>query len=134
MIDHLPGVFGLFAAISVAVERVVELLKGFIPPLASSWTKHENFRRVMIQVISVVVGAIIASQIKGQLESTLHVSTVSWGVCLLVGLMASGGSGLWNHALDIVRAVKVNKELVAAEAMPTGPSKTDAQAAAASKA
>jgi len=134
MIDNLSSVFALFAAISVAVERVVELIKGFLPFLGNSWTKYENFRRALIQVITVAVGAIIASQIKGQLASTFHVSTVSFGVCVLVGLTASGGSGLWNHALDIVRATKVSKELSVAAAMPAGQDKVDALAAATSKA
>ena len=136
MINHLPSVFGLFAAISVAVERVVELIKGFIPQLATPWTKHEDFRRALIQLISVIVGTIIASQTKGQLASafSVDISKVTWEIWLLVGLAASGGSGLWNHALDIVRALKVNQELDVANSMAAGQSKTDAQAVAALKA
>lgn len=133
MIDNLSSILALFAAMSVAVERVVELIKGFVPFLANPWSQHENIRRALIQLLTVFVGAIVASQMKGQLTNTLHVSAVNWGVYMLVGLVASGGSGLWNHTLDIVRAVKVNKELNAAGAMPD-QQKPKALAAAAAKA
>ncbi len=38
----------------------------------------------------------------------------------LLGLLASGGSGLWNQALDIARATKVSSESVAQAAQAKG--------------
>jgi drug/metabolite transporter (DMT)-like permease len=38
---------------------------------------------------------------------------VRWIAALLLGLMASGGSAFWNHALDIIGAVKTVKEQLA---------------------
>ena len=37
----------------------------------------------------------------------------------MIGLMSSGGSAMWNHALDIVQAMKIKQ--VAANAPAAGP-------------
>lgn len=130
--DKISTLVALLAAISVAVERVVELIKGSIPALASTWQKAEAIRRALIQLLAVVAGAAIASQMPTQLASATG-SQPDWKVDALIGLLASGGSGLWNHALDIVRATKVTKELQVAASTPD-TNKAQVQAAAASKA
>ena len=132
VIDKISTFVALMAAISVAVERVVELLKGSIPVLASTWRKAEGLRRALIQLLAVAAGALIAAQMPSQLASAIGTQP-DWKVDLLVGLIASGGSGLWNYTLDIVRATKVNKELQVATSSPDAV-KPQAAAAAAAKA
>jgi drug/metabolite transporter (DMT)-like permease len=134
MLNSVSTFVALLAGISIAVERLVEVIKGAIPVLANPWTKRESWRRTLLQVLAVVVGAGIASQMQSQLAGALGSSASGgWGIYLMVGVMASGGSGLWNHALDIVRAIKVDKELTVANKVSNAADKTAAQAAAAGK-
>jgi uncharacterized membrane protein YeaQ/YmgE (transglycosylase-associated protein family) len=101
-------------AISVASERVVEILKGTIPPLSKNLTGNaEGIRRAVMQILAGVVGAIIAYFAQSEIAATvpaLSAGEMGWPSYAVVGLLASGGSGLWNHALDIVQAMKINKE------------------------
>jgi hypothetical protein len=122
--NSISQMFALLAAMSIAVERVVEVIKGIVPKLAQPWTgSRESWRRVLLQLISVAAGGVIASQIHTQIVAAVPSLASSsdsghWGVDVLFGLLASGGSGLWNHVLDITRAIKVDKELKNAEKSP----------------
>jgi hypothetical protein len=134
MLNGVSTFVAFVAGISIAVERLVEVIKGAIPVLANPWSAHESLRRTLLQVLAVVVGAGIASQMQSQLAGALgSPASGGWGMYLMVGVMASGGSGLWNHALDIVRAIKVDKELTVANKVSNAADKTAAQAAAAGK-
>lgn len=130
MLDQVTQLVAILAAISVADERIVELLKGYIPWIATTSTNptHESWRRASIQLLAAAVGTVLAWQMKGQLAALLP--TGPW-VYVVFGLMSSGGSGLWNHLLDIVRATKVNKELQVSASAADAPA---AKAAAAAKA
>jgi len=108
--DKISSVLALLAGISVAVERVVELIKSSVPALARAWATGDGFRRAIIQLSAVLAGTIVAYQMPSELSAALG-SRPSWTVDLLIGLMASGGAGLWNHVLDIVKATKVDREL-----------------------
>jgi drug/metabolite transporter (DMT)-like permease len=44
----------------------------------------------------------------------------NWLSWILSGLLVSGGSAFWNHALDIVQAAKVQKEQAVNAALPAG--------------
>jgi len=41
--------------------------------------------------------------------------------CLVFGAMASGGSGMWNSALDIVREINQQKQIVTEALKATPP-------------
>ncbi len=110
-------------ALSVGVERVVEIIKGFSKKLREDPKpdpdgKGAARRRVVLQIIAAVAGAIIALTIGPQafvksLPEGNYSNPTRWIAAVLLGLMASGGSAFWNHALDIVGAVKSMKERVA---------------------
>lgn len=122
MFTSLSTFIALVAGISVAVERVIEVVKGAIPRLANPWSASDNYRKALLQVMSIVAGAIIAWQMKSQIQATLPAGLaagVDWPTYAMVGLMSSGGSGLWNHVLDIVRSVKEEKEKAISD-NPTG--------------
>ncbi len=92
--DKLSTFFTLMAAMSIAAERVVEIIKGIFPSLAA---------------------------VNRSLDDFLNSSGDAWGMGLMalkyfiIGVMVSGGSALWNHALDIVGAVKTVQEKKAAQ-------------------
>lgn len=100
-------------AISMAVERVVEILKGIIPPLASTWTgDKEYFRFVILHILATVAGAGIAYGAHGQIADQVPVLSFKDHPYLgyaVIGLMSSGGSAMWNHALDIAQAMKIKQ-------------------------
>ena len=120
-VDKLTAFFTLMAAMSIATERVVEILKGIFPSLAATDPdpKKENRRHMVLQVLAALAGMAVAAvghtqvstalggllDSKGDMWSFPNISemTLKYG---LVGVMASGGSAMWNHALDIVGALK----------------------------
>lgn len=112
-------------AVSMAVERVVEIIKGIVPPLSKTWTgDKEYWRFAILQILSTVTGAIVAyaaqSQIAGQVPMLDFKDHVYIG-CVVIGLMASGGSAMWNHALDIVQAAKIKQVAASAAAQAASP-------------
>jgi len=118
--DKITSLLGFFAALSVATERITEIIKGL--PGLSSWFAAtdkegttEEFRKVSVQIVAVLAGTLVSFLAREPLAKQLNVSDVSqisfWWY-LVLGAVASGGSGLWNSALDIVREVNTQKQLV----------------------
>lgn len=124
--DVLTKFITMMMAISIASERVVEMLKGWFPgfPLFKplSDPQKESQRIAFMHLLSGVVGSIVAAVSHVNVFSLLPVvkpadpkpvetlghMILSYIVC---GLLASGGSAFWNHALDIIKAVKVQQEM-----------------------
>ena len=108
-------------ALSVAVERVVEILKqtlGSTP--IGSWLfaakpaspNLEKLRCAGLYILSGTLGLLIS--VYSGLGTTIPIhSSHPWMGDVLMGLLSSGGSSFWNHALDIVKASKVIKEQAA---------------------
>jgi len=113
--DEIAKALTLVAGVSVAVERVTEILKQMIPFLADekSNARMENLRRAGVQILACTVGTYIAWQ--GHLQLASHGGAVAY---VLIGAMSSGGSAFWNHALDAVRATKLSKEAEASSLQP----------------
>lgn len=113
MPESVTSALTLIIAVSIAVERVTEILKQMVPPLGREITadaKRENWRRAALQMLAAGIGMGIAWM--GNLSLGSHGGPSTF---VIIGLMASGGSGFWNHALDAVRAMKVNAEKNAAK-------------------
>ncbi len=107
--------------LSVATERVTDTIKQWIwgdgtpnPQTAPGW----------VQFIAILSG-IFVSALSGM--NPLNVTDfhawkwnepATWAVCVVSGILASGGSAFWNHLLDILQAAKVQKENLA---YGTGP-------------
>ena len=114
MVNNLSSVLSLMLAISIAVERVVEIIKGIIPQLSKPWTGNwEYIRFALIHVIAALAGTAVAwlghKEIADQVPVLAFDNHLRSGY-LVIGLMASGGSAMWNHALDIVQAMKIGQQ------------------------
>jgi len=112
LLGSLMTFASLMAGISIAVERVVEMIKGAIPPLASPWKKNDQLRAAIVQLIAASVGAVIASMLPNQVKAALPSgmsASLTWSTYAVLGLIASGGSGAWNQVLAILTAVKTQK-------------------------
>ena len=62
-----------------------------------------------MHVVAIAVGTLLAAMVSSELSSAIHVQAGFW-TWLVFGAMASGGSGLWNSTLDIVREVNKQKQ------------------------
>jgi drug/metabolite transporter (DMT)-like permease len=124
VIDGFVSLLTAMVALSVGVERVVEIVKGF-----SAWLRSDPdpstdpdgrkaaWRRLTLQSIAMFSGTAIVATIEPQrfLPTILPAEpnpTQFWAASVLLGLMASGGSAFWNHALDLIGAAKSAKEAV----------------------
>jgi hypothetical protein len=118
--EHLTSMLAFLAALSVATERITEMIKGLSGFLTGDGDKPnvlpnpklERRRKLAIQFLAVLIGSLLSWLTYGQLQKTLGLEGVTPAVCVLFGAMASGGSGLWNSALDIVREVNRQKQMI----------------------
>jgi len=105
-------------ALSVAAERLVEIIKGWIPWLSKEKTdeKIEGRRRSILQILAVIASMITASLAIDYLPPGLVPASIGKGWAILgFGLLASGGSGFWNGILTYVGKVKEVKKAEAEE-------------------
>jgi len=112
----LETAIGLLLALSVASERLVEIIKGLIPWLntANSDPKAEARRKVVLQILAVAVG--IATAALAYTSGSLPEGSLppGWNTpigIITVGLLASGGAGFWNAILSYVLQVKELKKI-----------------------
>ena len=106
MIDPLTEIVALLAALSMASERLVEIIKGLIPSLnqENPNPKKEGWRKAAIQFLAVGAGILTAILAYPALDTVFKEPGA--GTILALGLLASGGSGFWNGILTYLKNVK----------------------------
>lgn len=110
----IGSLFSYVTALSVATERVTEILKR-IPWLSSPLSTRkegtqEDLRVIGVHLLAIIVGSVICRYFPPTLLQSPPTAGTdpTWTQCLGYGLLASGGSSFWNSALDTFRAVKKN--------------------------
>lgn len=105
--DILISFVSVVLALSVATERLVEILKGFIPNLdqPNDDPKLEARRRSYLQILAVIGGILTAFLSREMILTEIAFLKTDFGV-LSLGLLASGGSGFWNAILTYVAQAK----------------------------
>jgi hypothetical protein len=121
---QLPIIVALVVALSVAAERLVEIIKnpiGFLRDKNSDPQK-EGYRKVALLVLAVVAGLVTAWLAKPAIEGlNLPGELSSSRGIIALGLLASGGSGFWNSVatyvlnLKDIKAAEAEKEQVEAK-------------------
>ncbi len=111
----------LLIAVSIASERLVEIIKGFVPYLNTENVDPilEGRRKSYLQLFAIVSGiltslfaySVITEVIDGLFKDIPHALTI-----IAIGLLASGGSGFWNSILTYLLKVKDIKEIKADKA------------------
>jgi hypothetical protein len=103
----LSQIIAVLIALSVASERLVEIVKGFIPWLneTSATSGTEGVRKAVLQIMAVVSGIITAFLAKPAISNVLPDWTTLPGIFAL-GLLASGGSGFWNSFSSYILQLK----------------------------
>jgi hypothetical protein len=114
--DKLTTLVSFLAALSVATERITEIFKSL--PLLSKWfavekkdPTLEELRKASVQFVAVLSGTLVTYLAGAQLSQQFGVSNMHWYVYWVFGAMASGGSGIWNSVLEIVREVSLQKQI-----------------------
>jgi hypothetical protein len=110
--DSLSTVVAVLVALSVASERLVEIIKGIIPFLGNKNDDptKEGWRKAILQFMAVVAGIVTALLSQSAIQGILP----KWGEfpeILALGLLASGGSGFWNSINTYVLKLKDIKKL-----------------------
>jgi hypothetical protein len=105
----------LMLAISLAAERMVEVLKDWLPNVYLFKTNtdptKESRRVAWIHLLAGVFGGVVAWV--GKLQVLPELGASSWKQDVLAGLLASFGSAAWNHLLDLLKATKIRQEQAA---------------------
>lgn len=106
----LATIVTLIIALSVASERMVEIIKGYIPMLSQPQDdpKAEARRRSMIQLLAVMAG--IATSFLASPTLPADLIPDNWLSKFALGLLASGGSGFWNSIQGYVSQAKEVKK------------------------
>ncbi|MFE1815147.1 hypothetical protein [Metapseudomonas otitidis] len=105
--EILTTIIGIVLALSIATERLVEIIKGFIPGLdqPNAEPKLEARRRSYLQILAILGGILTAFLSREAITSEIALLNTNFGV-LCLGLLASGGSGFWNAILTYVAQAK----------------------------
>ncbi len=118
--DQLSNVFTFVAALSVATERITEMIKR-IPGVSKLFSEQkktqtgEDVRVILVHALAIAIGALLCTQVPEVVRNLLQIKNgvpISWWYYVGLGVLASGGSGFWNNAVDALR------ELIEEEALP----------------
>jgi hypothetical protein len=110
-ITKLIVIVTLILSLSIASERLVEIIKGFVPGLgkASADPAAEGRRCSYLQILAVLSGILTAYLARDFVPD--EISKPAGGFAIIgLGLLASGGSGLWNSVLTYLIQVKEIKK------------------------
>jgi Sec-independent protein translocase protein TatA len=122
-IEQLSTLVALLAALSVAAERLVEIVKNWFPASLAEEQKDaegnvdvgkEGRRKVIVQILAIVASIItvilawpaIAGSVPGAPSGGWWTSFTGWLTIVAIGILVSGGSGFWNKIVGYVGAVR----------------------------
>jgi hypothetical protein len=115
------NIIGLLISVSIASERLVEIIKGVIPWLNSEHAdvSKEGWRRSVLQCLAVLSGILTAMLARPIIAPMIDPEWNGYIGILAIGLLASGGSGFWNAILSYVLQVKEIKKAEVKQAQLT---------------
>jgi hypothetical protein len=115
----LAAFVSLMIALSVATERLVEIIKGFFAYLSNAQPdeRSERHRKSALQLLAVVAGIFTAWSSSSYIPAEIAKPTETWQIIGL-GLLASGGSGFWNSIATYVLKLKDLKKLEVEQKSP----------------
>jgi hypothetical protein len=110
----IASIIAILGVLSLSVERVVEMIKNLLPFLSKKYDdeRKARYRRFGLHFLAGIIGFLIALAAQEQIDYVLFKNEDSincWG-CVILGLLASGGSGFWNQSLGIVEEIKKAKK------------------------
>lgn len=118
-LDVLTMVVSILVVLSLSTERMVEIVKGWIPFLSKENTdaSWERTRKWCLQILAVVAGIVTSFLAEPILPETVRTQlTLDTRDLVVLGFLASGGSGFWNAILGYLKGIKDIKQVQAVEA------------------
>lgn len=114
-ITEIIGFVSFVLALSIASEKLVEIIKAFFPNLnlKKEGEQQETKRQTWIQFIAIISGLVSAFLVCYFIEDNGYIDSV--GKVFAFGLLASGGSGVWNSILSYLLHIKDIKGNVSRE-------------------
>jgi hypothetical protein len=111
-VETLAAILGVLISLSVASERLVEIIKGVVPflNLQNVDEKKEGWRKAVLQAMAVCSGILTTWLARPALTDILPRAWTSLPAIFALGFLASGGSGLWNTVLSYVLNIKNMKK------------------------
>ena len=105
---ELSDLIAYIVALSIAAERLVEIIKGLVPFLQkkAATEEREYLRRSALYLLSVAAGMLTAHLAMPAVSELVPAQWQDFPGIVALGLLASGGSSLWNSVLDYAGAVK----------------------------
>lgn len=103
----MEELIALMVALSMATERLVEITRGFVPfteKLSGTW------RKSTLQLHAAVAGVAVTFMAEPMIAGTLPEQWNNSMGLVVLGLLASGGSGLWHTVLDYMMEMKTLKK------------------------
>lgn len=122
----LEAIVGLLVSVSIASERLVEIVKGVVPWLNDVRPDPvmEGRRKAALQFLAVGSGILTAFLAGPILAPSLSGMSNHEAGVFAIGLLASGGSGFWNAILSYLLQVKELKKqevkTAQGESVPSG--------------
>ena len=106
--ENLPTIVAVIIALSVASERLVEIIKGCSSYLNTKLddTKEEGKRAAAVQAIAVAASIFTALLCWPVLTRFVPVAWSTLPVILALGFLASGGSAFWNSVQTYLLRIK----------------------------
>jgi hypothetical protein len=109
--ENLETIIAVLIALSVASERLVEIIKGFFKWLdkENEDEQQERFRKIVLQLMAVVAGIVTSLLAYPAMSGLNFFPKEKPGQIFMIialGLLASGGSGFWNSFQTYVRKAK----------------------------
>ncbi|MBU0655350.1 MAG: hypothetical protein KJ914_09490 [Gammaproteobacteria bacterium] len=98
----------MMVALSIAAERMVEITKGVVPFLntARENPQQEKLRKASLQLLAVGSGIAVTFLATPMLAGSLPEHWNNTTGMIVIGLLASGGSGFWNAILSYLLQLK----------------------------
>jgi hypothetical protein len=111
----LSLIVSLIVALSVASERLVEIVKGMVPLLnqEQAEAQRESLRQAVLQFLAVVAGIVTAFLTRPLVIELFPQLPVNVLTLLALGLLVSGGSGFWHSVQGYVNSVKDVQQITA---------------------
>ena len=122
--DTLISLVSLLVILSIAAERLVEIVKGPFAWLNETerpsdgavreaileWQRRENYRKTALHVLSIGAG-IVTALLSLEVLSSYFPEDINKSLLVIgMGVLASGGSGFWNSVLGYLNEVKKIKK------------------------
>jgi hypothetical protein len=112
MLETLTAFVTVLLALSVASERLVELIKGFSEHLTGKKVEAgvERKRQLQIHGLSLLTSAIVVWLSQDYIVATLKLTNWNVPQATAFTILASGGSSMWNSILSYLLSIKNLKQ------------------------